>query len=218
MDEKSLIAVIDDDESIRKSLTRLIASAGHEVEAFASATEFLESPKTEMASCVVSDLRMPVVGGLQLQEALRSKIPFVSMVFITGHGDIPTTVSAMKAGAIDFLEKPVKGGALLEAIGLAIKRSNQLKAETTAFDQLRTRYELLTPREREVCALVSAGLLNKQVGAELSVTEKTVKEHRGRVMRKMKAESLADLVLMAERLGIRPSGASFAAAKGKLSS
>jgi FixJ family two-component response regulator len=218
MNEKSIIAIIDDDESIRKSLTRLIASAGHEVKAFASATEFLESPKAETASCVVSDLRMPIMSGLQLQEALRNKIPFLSMVFITGHGNIPATVSAMKAGAIDFLEKPVRGNVMLEAIGRAIERNNQLKAEATELDRLRIRYELLTPREREVCALVSAGLLNKQVGAELSVTEKTVKEHRGRVMRKMKAESLADLVLMAERLGIRPSGASFAEAKGKLMS
>jgi FixJ family two-component response regulator len=216
MHEKLLIAIIDDDASMRKSLTRLIGSAEHEAKAFASATEFLESSKAETACCVVSDLRMPVVSGLQLQEALRRKIPYLSMVFITGHGDIPATVSAMKAGAIDFLEKPIKGDVLLEAIGRAIERSNQLKAATTALDQLRIRYEQLTPREREVCALVSAGLLNKQVGAELSVTEKTVKEHRGRVMRKMKAESLADLVMMAERLGIRPSGASFATAKGKL--
>jgi FixJ family two-component response regulator len=217
MDEKSLIAIIDDEESIRKALARLIASAGHEVNVFASATEFLESSKTEAASCVVSDLRMPIVNGLQLQEALRSKVPCLSMIFITGHGNIPATVSAMKAGAVDFLEKPVKGGILLEAIGRAIERSNELRAATTELDQLKIRYELLTPREREVCSLISAGLLNKQVGAELAVTEKTVKEHRGRVMRKMMAESLADLVLMAERLGVRPAGASFAAAKGKIS-
>jgi FixJ family two-component response regulator len=218
MDEKSLIAIIDDDESIRKSLTRLIASAGYEVKAFASGAEFLESPKTEAATCVVSDLRMPTVTGLQLQEVLCSKIPSLSMVFITGHGDIPAAVSAMKAGAVDFLEKPVKGSVLLEAIHRAIERSNRLKGTSTALDQLRIRYELLTPREREVCALVSVGLLNKQVGAELAITEKTVKEHRGRVMRKMKAESLAELVLMAERLGVRPSGDSFAVAKGRLSS
>jgi FixJ family two-component response regulator len=217
MDRKALVAIIDDDESIRRSLARLVTTAGHEATAFASATEFLASPKTEAAACVVSDLRMPVVNGLQLQEALRHKTPAVSMVFITGHGDIPATVSAMKAGAVDFLEKPVKGSVLLEAIERAIERSNQLKAAATELDQLKVRYEQLTPREREVCALVSAGLLNKQVGAELSVTEKTVKEHRGRVMRKMKAESLADLVLMAERLGIRPTDVSFATAKGKLS-
>jgi FixJ family two-component response regulator len=218
MDGKTLVAIIDDDESVRRALARLVRAAGHEVTAFASATEFLASPGTEAAACVVSDLRMPEVNGLQLQEALRSKIPSVSMVFITGHGDIPATVSAMKAGAVDFLEKPVKGSVLLEAIGRAIERSNQLKAVSAEIDQLQVRYEQLTPREREVCALVSAGLLNKQVGAELAVTEKTVKEHRGRVMRKMKAESLADLVMMAERLGIRPADASFAAARGKLSS
>ncbi|HEX4208765.1 MAG TPA: response regulator [Candidatus Binataceae bacterium] len=218
MDEQSLIALIDDDESIRKSLARLIISAGHQVKAFASAAEFLDSAKNEMASCVVSDLRMPLVNGLQLQEALRIKAPCASIVFITGHGDIPATVSAMKAGAVDFLEKPIKADVLLEAIGRAIQRSNQMKAAAAALDHLQSCYEELTPREREVCALVSAGLLNKQVGAELAVTEKTVKEHRGRVMRKMKAESLADLVLMAERLGIRPADVSFAEAKGKLSS
>jgi FixJ family two-component response regulator len=216
MDRTALVAIIDDDESIRRSLTRLVTAAGHEVSAFASATEFLTSPKTEAAACVVSDLRMPVVNGLQLQEELRQKIPSVSMVFITGQGDIPATVSAMKAGAVDFLEKPVKGSVLLEAIDRAIERSNQLKVVSAELGQLQVRYEQLTPREREVCALVLAGLLNKQVGAELSVTEKTVKEHRGRVMRKMRAESLADLVLMAERLGIRPADASFASAKGKL--
>jgi FixJ family two-component response regulator len=217
MNDKSLIVIIDDDESIRKSLARLIASAGYEVGAFASATEFLESPKTQTATCLVSDLRMPIMSGLQLQEILRSKIPSLSMVFITGHGEIAAAVSAMKAGAVDFLEKPVKGGALLEAIERAIERSNRLKGTSAALDQLRLRYELLTPREREVCALVSVGLLNKQVGAELVITEKTVKEHRGRVMRKMKAESLADLVLMAEQLGIRPSGDGFAGARGRLS-
>lgn len=217
MDGKALVAIIDDDESIRRALVRLVTAAGHEVTSFASAMEFLASPKTEAASCVVSDLQMPEVNGLQLQDALRHKIPSVSMVFITGHGDIPATVSAMKAGAVDFLEKPVKGRVLLEAIERAIERSNQLKAASTELGHLKVRYEQLTPREREVCALVSAGLLNKQVGAELAVTEKTVKEHRGRVMRKMKAESLAELVMMAERLGIRPSDASFAAAKGKLS-
>jgi len=217
MEGKALVAIIDDDESLRRALTRLVTSAGHEVTAFASAMEFLASAKTEAAACVVSDLRMPVVNGLQLQEALRHKIPSVSVVFITGHGDIPATVSAMKAGAVDFLEKPVKGSVLLEAIERAIERSNQLKAVAIELDILKVRYEQLTPREREVCALVAAGLLNKQVGAELAVTEKTVKEHRGRVMRKMRAESLADLVLMAERLGIRPADANFAAAKGKLS-
>ncbi|HUN58315.1 MAG TPA: response regulator [Candidatus Binataceae bacterium] len=216
MSEKALVAIIDDDESIRESLARLIASVGHEVKGFASATEFLESPKTQDASCVVSDLRMPVLNGLQLQEALSCKVPYLSMVFITGHGDIPATVSAMKAGAVDFLEKPIKGTVLLDAINRAIARSNERKAETMALDQLKIRYQQLTLREREVFALVSAGLLNKQVGAELSVTEKTVKEHRGRVMRKMKAESLADLVVMAERLGIRPSDSNFDAAKGKL--
>jgi FixJ family two-component response regulator len=160
MDGKALVAIIDDDESIRRALARLLTAAGHEVTAFASATEFLASPKPEAAACVVSDLRMPVVNGLQLQDALRHKIPSASMVFITGHGDIPATVRAMKAGAVDFLEKPVKGSVLLEAIERAIDRSNQLKAVATELDRLKVRYEQLTPREREVYALVSAGFVS----------------------------------------------------------
>jgi FixJ family two-component response regulator len=217
MGEKPIIALIDDDESIRKSLIRLIALAGNEVRGFASGREFLESPELEAISCAVSDLRMPVMNGLQLQEALRGKISYLSVVFITGHGDIPDTVSAMKGGAVDFLEKPFKGRVLLEAIGRAVERSNKLKAVAAELGKVRIRYGRLTPREREVFALVSAGLLNKQVAAQLEAAEKTIKEHRGRIMRKMEAESLADLVLMAERLGIRPTDANFAAAKGKLS-
>jgi FixJ family two-component response regulator len=214
---KPIVALIDDDESIRKSLVRSIQAAGYQVEPFASAAEFLESPVPEIASCVVSDLRMPGVNGLQLQEFLQSKTPFLSIVFVTGYGDIMASVSAMKAGAVDFLEKPIKRNALLEAIACAVERTIKLRNAAAEISKLRIQYERLTPREREVFALVSAGLLNKQVAAQLGAAEKTVKQHRGSIMRKIKAESLADLVLMAERLGVRPTSANFAEAKGKLS-
>jgi len=213
----TIVALIDDDESIRKSLVRSIQVAGYKVEAFASATEFLGSLVPEVASYVVSDLRMPGVNGLQLQELLRSKAPFLSIVFVTGHGDILASVSAMKAGAVDFLEKPIRRSVLLEAIACAVERTSKLRNAAAEIGKLRSQYERLTPREREVFVLVSAGLLNKQVAAQLGAAEKTVKQHRSSIMRKIEAESLADLVLMADRLGVRPSGANFAQAKGKLS-
>jgi FixJ family two-component response regulator len=184
--------------------------------AFPSAQEFLESPQSDVVSCVISDLRMPGLDGLGLQRRLHAKLPHLSMVFITGHGDIPASVSAMKAGAVDFLEKPVKGAALIDAIRRASERSFNLQATNAEIDALKARYETLTPREREVFSLVAAGLLNKQVAAELGVAEKTIKQHRGRVVDKMAAQSLAELVLMAERLGVRPSGFDFAKARGKL--
>ena len=184
--------------------------------AFPSAQEFLESPQSDVVSCVISDLRMPGLDGLGLQRRLHAKLPHLSMVFITGHGDIPASVSAMKAGAVDFLEKPVKGAALIDAIRRASERSFNLQTTNAEIDALKTRYETLTPREREVFSLVAAGLLNKQVAAELGVAEKTIKQHRGHVVDKMAAQSLAELVLMAERLGVRPSGLDFAKARGKL--
>ena len=209
------IAVIDDDAPQRSSLIRLLVSAGHEVSAFAAASDFLASPESDGFSCVVSDLRMPGVDGLELQDTLRSKSPHVSMVFITGDADVPDSVNAMKGGAADFLEKPVKGEVLLEAMGGAVRHSDELRAAAQELDDLKVRYERLTRREREVFALVSAGLLNKQVAAELGSAEKTIKQHRGRVMQKMEVESLAELVLMAERLGIRPSS-DFSIAKGRI--
>lgn len=212
---KPIVAVVDDDEAVRKALVRLVASAGNEVQVFTSASEFLQTIQGEVISCVVSDLRMPGISGLQLQQALQSRYPFLSMVFITGYGNIPASVSAMKAGAVDFLEKPVKAKVLLAAIGRAIERSDKLRADAAEVNKLKIRYGRLTPREREVFALVAAGLLNKQVAAELGAAEKTIKQHRGSVMRKIEAESLADLVLMAERLGVRPTGDTFTAAKGR---
>jgi len=216
MGGKTAVAIIDDDDSVRRSLLRLLKCATYEVCAFASAREFLASPNCDTVSCVVSDLRMPGLDGLQLQEALLQRVPHLSVVMITGHGDVPATVKAMKAGAVDFLEKPVRGSVLMEAIQQAVERSRRLKAANTEISRLKVRYEKLTPRERQVLALVAAGLLNKQIAAELGAAEKTIKQHRGRVMVKMRAQSLADLVLMAERLGVRPAEADFSKAKGRL--
>jgi FixJ family two-component response regulator len=216
--DKIRIAVIDDDLSIRRSMLRMLATAGFDVVVFASAAEFLAAQDLERISCVVSDLRMPGMDGLAVQQALLPRLPHLSMVFITGDGDVPTTVTAMKAGAVDFLEKPVRSKVLLDAINRAAERSRKLLAESTELEETKIRYERLTAREREVFALVAAGLLNKQIAAELGAAEKTIKQHRGRVMNKMEAESLAELVLMAERLGVRPAETDFSTAKGKLNS
>jgi FixJ family two-component response regulator len=216
MSERTTVAIIDDEESVRKSLVRMLQAKGLQVMAFRSAQEFLDSPQSRIVSCVVSDLRMPGLDGLGFQQMLRTKLPHLSMVFITGHGDISASVTAMKAGAVDFLEKPVKGAALLDAICRATERSSNLQAANAALVSLKIRYATLTPRECEVFSLVAAGLLNKQVAAELGVAEKTIKQHRGHVMDKMAAESLAELVVMAERLGVRSSGADFSRARGKV--
>ncbi len=212
--DREIVVVVDDDDSIRKALVRTLTSAGMEVLAFSSAYEFLAVVESERVSCVVSDLRMPDIDGLHLQSALAERMPHVAMVFVTGHSDVPSTVQAMKSGAVDFLEKPVKRADLLEAIARAMQRTHRAEAEATNLNSLRQRYAKLTPRERQVFALVAAGLLNKQIAAELGNAEKTTKQHRGAVMEKMQAESLADLVLMAEHLGVRPSHMDFSRAKG----
>jgi FixJ family two-component response regulator len=198
------VAVIDDDKSALASLARLIKSAGIEVLSFSSAPEFLHDPNLSQVDCAVTDLRMPGVDGLKLQEMLAETVPYLSVVFITGHGDIPKSVKAIRGGAIDFLEKPVDDKALLEAVRRGAERSRQQKASHTEVDELQRRYGLLTARERQVFSLVTSGLLNKQAGAELGVSERTIKVHRARVMLKMDAESLAELVRMADRLHIRP--------------
>jgi len=218
MPQKDIIAVIDDEESIRKALVRLLATAGLEAVAFSSAKEFLASAETEHVSCVISDLRMPDIDGLHLQSALAERMPHVGIVFVTGYADVPSSVSAMKSGAVDFLEKPVRREELLEAIARATRRSHSAKKEIREKNQLRQRYAELTRRERQVFALVSVGLLNKQIAAELGAAEKTVKQHRGVVMAKMNANSLADLVMMADRLGVRPSHVDFSKAKGMIRS
>ena len=198
------VALIDDNKSARTSLARLIKTAGIEVVSFSSAREFLEDPIRNQVDCAVTDVRMPGVDGFQLQETLGQTVPYLSVVFITGHGDIPMSVKAIRGGAVDFLEKPVDDEALLEAVRRAAERSRYQKALGTELGDLQRRYGLLTPRERQVFQLVTAGLLNKQAGADLGTTEKTIKVHRARVMSKMKADSLAELVRMADQLGVRP--------------
>jgi FixJ family two-component response regulator len=205
-DVTSIVFVVDDDVSVRESLELLLRTTGWQPETFASAQEFLSRPHPTVPCCLVLDVTLPGLSGLDLQKQLADRTD-MPIIFITGHGDVPMSVQAMKAGAAEFLTKPFKDDVLLDAIHSAIERSRaalRLDAEMRA---IRSGYESLTPREREVMALVVSGLLNKQVGGELGISEITVKAHRGQVMRKMKADSLPDLVTMAARLGLRPAPA-----------
>jgi FixJ family two-component response regulator len=199
----AVIAIVDDDPSVREGLQRLIRSAGWKAETFASAQEFLDRPRTKAPSCVVLDLQLPGLSGLDLQKRMAEVELDIPIVFLTGHGNIPASVQAMKAGAIEFLTKPVDEQALLKAIQEAIERDRRTRQQHAEKRELRERYESLTAREQEVMQQVISGLLNKQIAAELQITEDTVKFHRGHIMRKMRADSLADLVRMAENLGIR---------------
>jgi FixJ family two-component response regulator len=202
-DVASIVFVVDDDVSVRESLELLIKNAGWQPRTFASGQDFLSYPRAAVPSCLVLDVTLPGLNGLELQQqiAYRTEMP---IIFITGHGDVPMSVRAMKAGAVEFLTKPFTDDVLLTAIDSAIERSRAALRLNSEMGALKHRFESLTPREREVMTLVVSGLLNKQVGGELGISEITVKAHRGQVMRKMKAESLPDLVTMAARLGLRP--------------
>ena len=199
------VFVVDDDASVRRALARLIKSADHPVQTFASAREFLgTNADAEEAACLVLDVRMPDVSGIDLQRELQTINRNLPIVFITGHGDIPMSVKAMKAGAVDFLPKPVKDTDLLRAIEQAVARSVHDRAERDELEDIQRRVEKLTPREREVMALVVRGLLNKQIAFDLGTVEKTIKVHRARVMKKMQVGSLVELVRVAEKVGIPP--------------
>jgi len=198
-----IVFIVDDDVSVRSALESLIESAGWVAETFASAQEFLRRPRVAAPSCLVLDVSLPDINGLELQRRVATDRTDMPIIFISGYGDVPMTVRAMKAGAVEFLMKPFKDDVLLDAIRGAIERSLTALREESEAQVLQSRSASLTPREREVMALVVSGLLNKQVGGELGISEITVKAHRGQVMRKMKAESLPALVTMAWRLGVR---------------
>jgi FixJ family two-component response regulator len=199
---ESIVFVVDDDESVRESLGGLIRSAGLRVETFASAQQFWEGPRANAPSCLVLDVHLPGLSGLDLQKRMADADIEIPIIFITGRGDIPMSVRAMKAGAVEFLTKPFSDRDLLGAIGQAIESDRLARRKKAETSELRGRYESLTPREREVMELVVSGLLNKQVAAELGINEGTVKVHRGQVMQKMQAASLADLVRMSDKLRI----------------
>jgi FixJ family two-component response regulator len=199
-----IVFVVDDDVSVRESLELLIRCEGWQPETFASAQDFLGSPRVLAPSCLVLDVTLPGLNGLDLQKLIATDRTDMPIIFITGHGDVPMTVQAMKAGAVEFLIKPFDDDVLLSAIKNALERSQSVIGRESQIRTLRERYAQLSRREQEVMALVASGLLNKQVGSELGISEITVKAHRGRVMRKMHADSLADLVNMAASLHLAP--------------
>jgi FixJ family two-component response regulator len=204
--EDPVVFVVDDDKAFRDALRRLLTSVGLSVEVFPSAQAFLSSPRRHAPGCLVLDVRLPGLSGLDLQQELANTDTTLPIIFLTGHGDIPMSVRAMKAGAVEFLTKPFREQDLLDAIRHAIDRDRVERAERLELAELRRRYDLLTPRERDVLGAAVAGLLNKQIAGQLGTSEATVKEQRGHVMQKMQAGSLADLVRSASRLGITPAG------------
>jgi RNA polymerase sigma factor (sigma-70 family) len=204
MEPDPIVFIVDDDESVRKSLERLIISVGLKVETFSSAIEFLKRDSYHGPACLILDVRMPGLSGLDLQAELAKAQRTLSIVFITGHGNISMSVQAIKAGAVDFLEKPFEEQDLLDAVNLAIQKDRLAKEKLAELREIQERVESLTPREREVFALVVTGMLNKQIAFDLGISEKTIKVHRARVMQKMQADSLADLVRMSEKAGVKP--------------
>jgi FixJ family two-component response regulator len=200
---QSIVFVIDDDVAIREALKNLFRSVGMRVEVFGSAIEFLKYKLPDAASCLVLDVRMPGVSGLDFQVELTKADIRAPIIFLTGHGDIPMTVRAMKAGAVEFLTKPFRDQDLLDAVQIALERDRARRSLDKSVHEVRANFETLTPREQEVIAFVTVGLMNKQIAAELGVSEVTIKVHRGNVMKKMGAHSLADLVRMADALGIQ---------------
>ena len=207
---EGIVFVVDDDPLVRDSVADLLCSAGFTVRTFGSATDFLESQRPDVAACVILDVQLPDRSGLDLQTELAKSGIEIPIVFLTGHGDIPMSVRAMKAGAVEFLTKPFRQQPLFDAVREALQRDGETRRRNSETAELRNRFATLTPRERQVLALVVTGLLNKQIAGELGTTDLTIKAHRGRVMRKMGAGSLADLVRMAEKLkvssqpGVRP--------------
>jgi FixJ family two-component response regulator len=197
-----IVFVVDDDPSVRRAIKRLVESVGLHVELFGSASEFMKTSHPDVASCLVTDIRLPGISGLDFQRELARANNEIPTIFITAHGDIPMTVQAMKAGAVEFLTKPFRDQDLLDAIQVGLERDRTRRQRQTEIALLRGRLESLTPREREVLPLVVSGLLNKQVAAELGTTEATVKVHRGQLMKKMGADSLPELVRMAEKIGV----------------
>ena len=202
--DQPIVFVIDDDDSVRRSLERLLRSVDLDVQTFSSAREFIDLPAPDRPACVVLDLRLPGPSGLELQESLIQARRDVPIIFISGHADVPSSVRAIKAGAIDFLQKPFSDQALLDIIHRALRNDRVARKERAELATIRQRFDTLTPRERDVLGLVVQGRLNKQIAGDLGISEKTVKFHRGRVMEKTQAGSVAELVRQSDRLGLRP--------------